>query len=306
MSILRYLQGNFDEVIFTNGADVRVNCPFCHDAKAHMYVSTVKPVAHCFKCDWSGTWYGFIKDYSGASTAAEVYALLKEPPQTVMDFSAVVGRYEHRREQRQRIIKQEMPYWYRPLTGGNLNCLGGGILTYARRRLSEYKIIRYGLGYCSDPEQPYVHRLIIPVERGYFQARSITPTGKPKYVNPPMPIDDRLFNAQALVDNREVFIAEGAISAMALGDNAVATLGKKATKEQLRRLGKSDVDRFIIAYDAGTELSQPVFEIADWLQACGKVVIIRSYLDGDPDDGITWSDWEYNLMYKLSGKMSLF
>ena len=101
-----------------------------------------------------------------------------------------------------------------------------------------------------------------------------------------------------------MIICEGAFSSIAAGINSVATLGKRATPEQLRRLGLAKVEQYIIAYDAGEEHSEKAVELANRLSNYGKRVIMRAYPWGDPDSCTDmYTETPYDLAYACTAKL---
>ena len=301
MTIRTWLDNNFAPVVPTSdGGDIRINCPFCTDSKQHLYVNQHKSMCHCFKCDWAGSHYELVASVSGAETALEVWQELKNLKQSVSDFETVASRLEKRRQQPE-LARPVMPSWYRPFTqlNGTHSRL---ILNYALKRLPADVLVRYGIGYCNDYSNKLALRLIIPVEDNYWQARAIGNEAEPKYLNPEYDIGAHVFNPAAL-EYRQVIICEGAISAIAAGTNAIATLGKKANPLQLRRLGMSKVDKFTIAYDAGEEHSKKAVELAAQLASYGKAVVMRAYAWGDPDSCDVYEDTPFCLKYRAISQL---
>jgi len=144
-------------------------------------------------------------------------------------------------------------------------------------------------------------KLVLPVERGWWQERNISdPNPKPKYRSTHAPIEDRLYNWQAL-SRREVYITEGIISAACLGDKAVALCGKSATPQQMRRLGLSSVERYTVCLDADAQSEATA--LAKDLSNFGKEVVIRVYSEGDPASCRIYDDVEFS--WKSSIEMRL-
>jgi hypothetical protein len=142
------------------------------------------------------------------------------------------------------------------------------------------------------------YRVIIPIEKGYWQARRLFSWLEPKYLNPSEPATDILFNAPALEMYDEVVVCEGFFSAIAVGDNAIALIGKEPTKEKMARLISSNASSFIIALEAGAFLSMG--KLADALRRAGKQVTIWKYETGDPADNNNYEEIPYNLKAKVS------
>lgn len=302
MPIEQWLQSNFDIVKHTND-DMLVCCPFCNtlDTKFHMHVSINKSVAHCFRCDWGGSHFRLVQEFTGAESYAEIFQQL-ESPTTIRDYVAIAERLEKRKEQPRALV--DMPEWYHPFqTQPRMELYpyhAHIVLRYALTRLSLENIIHYGLGYCYDVDNPLALRLVIPIERGYYQARFISNKTDRKYLNPDFPIEDRLFNYEALECFESCFICEGAISAIATGRNAMATLGANgATPEQRRRLIKSRVKQFTLVVEPEQVAIDQAIELGGYLTGYGKPVRIRQFRDGDPADGGMYKEFDYGLGWRL-------
>lgn len=254
------------------GAELAVCCPFCDDDKYHLYYNQVKDVWNCFKCNSSGRGLDLIISVTGmdAYTAAKFLSPGKPIlPQPVRELS-------------------EMPSWYSPLIPKPLVPKPGfdAVYNYAlQRKFTTAQIEFYGFGYAIG-DYTNRARLIIPVERGYYQARAISKLQVPKYLNPDVSKSDRLFNYRFLGCKR-IAVCEGVISAIAATKDdcpALAVLGKSVTDEQRKRIADSKPEVVEIAFDAGTEKSDTTLDFAKYLHSRGITVIIRSYAWGDPDE----------------------
>jgi hypothetical protein len=96
----------------------------------------------------------------------------------------------------------------------------------------------------------------------------------------------------------EVVICEGAISAMAVGYNAIALIGKEIPDEKLQRLINSSVSTFIIALEKNAW--RTIQKLADALHAAGKKVIIWKFTVGDPADPVNdFIEMEYNMKNRI-------
>ena len=99
--------------------------------------------------------------------------------------------------------------------------------------------------------------LIIPFyykgQLRYYNARNVIGKG-PRYNNPDKDITGLgkqfiIFNHDALEMYRSVFICEGALNALTIGDRAIATMGKAISQYQVNELLKSQCQRYIILLD---------------------------------------------------------
>lgn len=76
----------------------------------------------------------------------------------------------------------------------------------------------------------------------------------PRYNNPTKDITGLgkefiIFNRDALEMYRTIYICEGAINAMTMGPQGIATMGKAISQYQLNEMIKSPAERFIILLD---------------------------------------------------------
>lgn len=291
-NIVKWLEKNLGPTRSShNGSELSVCCPFCEDSKFHLYYNVQKDVWNCFKCNSSGRGLDLIISYTGvdAYTAArylspaKVLPVKPEPPLTVM------------------------PIWYQPLLPEPKQLKPGYNLIYnyaLSRKFTRAQIEFYGFGYAVG-DYACRNRLIIPVERGYYQARAINKSQEPKYKNPEYPKEDRLFNHRFL-GSKHIAICEGAFSAIAATRDscpAVAILGKKATYEQMIRIARSKPDMVDIAFDAGTEWLDTTVGLAKFLYSYDIQVRIRHYKFGDPDECSEFELTTYNPSYQFTARL---
>jgi DNA primase len=302
-SFLDWIQDQFPDGRIIND-DYVISCPFCGEQSGHMYVSMIKQVAHCFRCEWGGSLFDFAKQFLDADSFAEVWQLIREKRTHLKDFDDLRQRLLGLDKQMTEDIT-DMPDWYVPFSAdAKQDKHAQLVLGYALKRLSANNIIKYGIGYCDDPKQDMFRlRMILPIERGYFQARTIGKT-EPKYTNPKVPVGNRVFNSTAL-NGTEVLIAEGVISAIAIGTKAVAVLGKNVRKEQLERIAKCPANKVTISFDSDASWGATAVKAADYLYHCGKKVYIRQYLEGDPDSSDIFSTKRYSLLSQLSQRWEM-
>ena len=117
------------------------------------------------------------------------------------------------------------------------------------------ELSKHGVGYAT--KGAYFGYLIIPFYyRGqlrYYNARNVIGQG-PRYNNPNKDItgvgkEFIIFNYDALEMYRSVYICEGALNALTIGDRGIATMGKAISGYQVNELLKSSCERFIILLD---------------------------------------------------------
>lgn len=157
--------------------------------------------------------------------------------------------------ERIKVSDVELPPSYKNIMFGS-GMIARNTRAYVKGRGFKIKKVAYkGWGYCTEGE--YLGYLIIPFYVGgklvYFNGRRVLGYG-PKYMNPT--IDQFgigkamvLYNLDALALYDRVYLTEGAINADTIGDNALATGGKKIADYQISTMLKSEVREFVIILD---------------------------------------------------------
>ena len=275
----------YTEVIHTSSNELRVCCPWCNDTKYHAWVNPDKQVFICFRCNESGTIAQLISKLSG-KPVRDVHKLLKakpKPERLVSEFSESINRLRGITATPQ-VEDISMPKGYVLFQKKSQpsDIIGRLALDYLirKRKFTMDTILYFALGY--GTAYPFLGRVVIPVERGFWQARTITGGDTRKYLNPEGSKGNVLFNPTAVALDT-VFICEGAFSAMRLGRNAIGLLGKRATAHQLERLADSDVSTFHVHLDA--DATRYAYDLAWDLHLRGKDVWVQEYTSGDPDAG---------------------
>lgn len=292
LDVANFLHGNFDVVVYGSPpSDYRVDCPFCAsnvnkaDYKKKLYVSMHKQVVHCFRCEYSATWVKFVQDYLGCTYVAALGELYTKPRArkiTEDDFFFSVTK---------KSVELSLPLDFVPLYGSR------GFKSYKRYLRSRGFGVEHWRKYNLGTSSKYPMRVIIPIEDGYWQGRSILGSVKPKYVNPKVGNSDYIFNPTALQLYDEVVICEGAFSAMSVGDNAIAILGSSG-RQKSHRLAKSSVSTFIIALEPGAY--SKMHKLADYLRNYDKGIIIWEYADGDPNSSVDgYVTYQHTLQSKV-------
>lgn len=284
--------------VYTYGSpatDLRVDCMKCGDTKRHLYVSLVKETVHCFKCGYTASWVNFVRDVTGYGYYHALGELYVKP--RAVDFGHALDKilYSKDTPTENAILTYNLPKDFINIEHvpdtkmarkaiGYLNTRGFG-MHYWRR---------YNIGLADSV--PY--RIIIPIDKGYWQGRRMFKWMDPKYINPGQPSRDAIFNASAL-SLAEVVVTEGAFSAMAVGENAIALLGKDPPVEKVGRILASPATSFILAVEP--DAYPTMRKLADTLYKAGKDVTIWSYSQGDPAD----PSGEFKV-YKYSLKSDVF
>lgn len=148
-----------------------------------------------------------------------------------------------------------LPDGFRNISLGDSQ-LAKSIRGYIKKRgFNLEKFSRCGIGY-GTMGTTYGYLIIPFYYRGqlrYYNARNVIGKG-PRYNNPDKDITGLgkqfiIFNHDALEMYRSVFICEGALNALTIGDRAIATMGKAISQYQVNELLKSQCERFIILLD---------------------------------------------------------
>jgi DNA primase len=171
-----------------------------------------------------------------------------------------------------------LPEGFRNISLGNSQ-LAKSIRGYVKKRgFSVDQFSRYGIGYGTMGET-YGY-LIIPFyyhgQLKYYNARNVIGKG-PRYNNPDKDITGLgkqfiIFNHDALEMYRSVFVCEGALNALTMGDRGIATMGKAISKYQVNELLKSQCERYIILLDP--DAKEYAINLALKLVAYKKVKVV--------------------------------
>jgi len=145
-----------------------------------------------------------------------------------------------------------------------------------------------GWGYGTKGD--YLGYIIIPFYMGgtliYYNARKFMGTG-PKYINPT--IEEfgigkslLLYNIDALAIYSHIYMVEGVFNADTLGDNAIATGGKKISKYQISMMIKSKAIKYTLLLDP--DAMEDSVKLAMSLSYHKKVRVVALPDDNDVND----------------------
>ena len=282
--------------------DISICCPFCEergsgvDNKYHLQVSMDPDhqVVHCFRCGYAANWVQFVINVTGLPYVRAIGELYVTP-RVRSDMQNYIKGKVYERACSDSISKEyNLPGDFR-LLGKERDRLDQLARKYLLKRGFGKEVWgKYKLGVSDE----LGYRLIIPIEQGYWQGRALLNWVQPKYINPKDTARDILFNARALEMYDEVVVCEGFFSAIAVGDNAIALIGKEPTTEKVKRILKSQAESFIIALEAGA--FSTMGRLADALIRSGKRVTLWGYETGDPADTQQHTTIPYGLKAKLS------
>lgn len=201
---------------------------------------------NCFVCDYHPNPFNLIMELEGFNDYREVKAFL--------------GAYQGRTYLEPIIERVEkanvvLPDGFKNLRIGN-NMVAKAARDYVKSRKFDPDEMSYkGWGYCISGD--YMGYIIIPFYVGqkliYFNGRRFMLNG-PKYMNPK--IDEFgigksliVYNVDALNIYNTIYVVEGAINAETIGDEGIATGGKKISGYQISMILKSPVKNVILLLD---------------------------------------------------------
>jgi DNA primase len=222
-------------------------CPYCH-RELKMGVNLSMYRTNCFRCNAHPSPAQLIMDIEGFTEYHELINFLNN------------GQFDELQFKEEKIELAEskpvyLPEGFRNISLGDSQ-LAKSIRGYVKKRgFNPDQFSRFGIGY-GTMGTTYGYLIIPFYYRGqlrYYNARNVIGKG-PRYNNPDKDITGLgkqfiIFNHDALEMYRSVFICEGALNALTIGDRAIATMGKAISAFQVNELLKSQCERFIILLD---------------------------------------------------------
>lgn len=222
-------------------------CPYCgREHKLGVNLSMYR--TNCFRCNAHPSPSQLVMDIEGFTEYHELLNFLNN------------GQFDELTFKEEKIELAEgkpiyLPEGFRNISMGKSQ-LAKSIRGYVKKRGFDIgSFSRYGIGYGTT--QPFYGYLIIPFyykgQLKYYNARNVIGKG-PRYNNPNKDItgvgkEFIIFNYDALEMYRSVYICEGALNALTIGDRGIATMGKVVSKYQLNELIKAPCQRYIILLD---------------------------------------------------------
>jgi len=250
----------------TGTGEINFCCPLCKDrrgssdTKFHLYVNPtrflhgIKGWFYCHRCHATGPisrlvsgesvgqtvqrWNDFVQELSGVKPKEK-----KQQQEVVLprDYRPVVKCTEAYRYLRDRGLSDDTIRQYR---------LGFGTQNLRDVSASERRLYA-GSGRIIFPDYSPDGEIVYWVARTY-KGHAI------KYKNPPNSnARDKLYNLVRASRCSAVVITEGVMSAIAAGDNAVATYGKDVTRTQVAMLVAAGFRRYYVALDGDAFKSKP-------------------------------------------------
>lgn len=289
LRLLRLLSralGKFTE----QGPERNFKCPFCEERGSDhigtLHVNIYKNAALCHSC-WFATrnLWNIVRDKLG------FLPILKKDEQELIKISR--DKKKFLREIRKLLWPKEekaeivgLPTDFIRLTLPPSSLCDKLFYRYLRYRgLTDEQIDDYGIGYCVEGR--YAGYLVFPFyQRGfpvYFTSRVLF--GSPvKSLNPAVGRKYYLYNLDRASRFRRIVMVEGVFDAIAVGEMAVAILGSKIHKEQIRLLGRIDgLEEVCVMLDADAheETIDLAARISNALGVDTSYVLLR---EGDPAD----------------------
>lgn len=223
-------------------------CPYCgREHKLGVNLSMYR--TNCFRCNAHPSPAQLIMDIEGFTEYHELINFLNN------------GQFDELQFKEEKIELSDAKPVYLPdgfkLINQGTSQVARSIRSYmSSRGFTIEELSKHGIGYVAT-EGPFFGYLIIPYYyKGtlrYYNARNVIGQG-PRYNNPNKDITGLgkefiIFNQDALDMYSSIFICEGAINALTMGDRAIATMGKAVSRYQLNGLIKSPCQRYIILLD---------------------------------------------------------
>jgi DNA primase len=274
--------------------DIRVDCSFCgDDYKQHLHISMDKQAVHCFRCGYSSNWIGLVMDVTGLPYHLALGELYVTPKIRSDIKSDIITRLTPKNQEDEYLAGFSLPKDFKLIASSKtvLSQLAKKYLV--DRGFGSWHWKRYRLGVAESKG----YRVIIPIEDNYWQGRAIHDWDAPKYLNPKAEAGHVIFNSTALSLYDEIIICEGALSAMAVGENAVALIGKEPTRYKIERLMATDVEKYIIALEP--DAYGTMRKLADTLCRSDKQLEIWAYNSGDPATGDSYEVMDYDLKSRI-------
>ena len=255
-------------------------CPYCH-RENKMGVNLSMYRTNCFRCGEHPSPSQLIMDVEGLDTYGELMKYLNNGDFTELEF----------REERIELAERKPMY----LPEGFLNInqgtsqLANSIKNYIKKRGFDVEVLsRNGIGYCNKGQ--LFGYLIIPFFYNgvlrYYNARKVLGNG-PRYNNPNKDVTGLgkefiIYNYDALAMYKSVYICEGAINALTMGERGIALMGKAYSRYQVNQIIKSPCERVIILLDS--DAKQYAINLGLELVNFKKVKVVFMPEDKDVND----------------------
>lgn len=227
-------------------------CPYCgRQEKLGINLSLYR--TNCFRCGEHPSPAQLVMDIENLDTWSELTALLNNGDYNELEFHEEKIELPERKE-------VNLPEGFQNIKFGNSQ-LAKSIRGYmVKRGFNIDKLSKLGIGYCNEGN--LFGYLIIPFyyksELRYYNARNVLGSG-PRYNNPNkdntgLGKEFLIYNFDALFMYRTVYLCEGALNALTMGEQGIATMGKAVSAYQVNQIIKSPVEHIIILLDPDAKL----------------------------------------------------
>lgn len=271
-SVEEFIMANHESIQAGQGS-IRICCPLCSHHSKKLYISFTKGVFHCFHCEAKGSLRSFIYMFHNSERKGLDLDYAKTAVKKLDKFATPLPEgYRELSTQKSIMALQYMNYVF-----------GRGFT------IKTLKDVRMGY----SPELSY--HLIFPVytenyQQVYYTTRSIQKDAPMKTINPSGSDSrygkaDVLFNIQNARHNSSVYVVEGifdCLSLMTLSYNAVASLGKTLSDNQIGILLNNKFHQIIICYDGNA--IDDTYKTAEKLSKYHNNVWICELPKGEHDD----------------------
>jgi len=314
IEVPQYFQNNFD-YYESSGGNIRIvgglECPYCNK-KGKLYVKPSKHWIYCFHCSKNYNLIEFVSDFEGISKA-EARKLLTENKAPDHKYTPTKPKAE---------IKTDPKQYFPSLTE-----LPQRAIDYFAHRNIPTSALRHFRVLYSPSNDIFNDKLIYTSDRVIFpifdingklhswQGRDISGKSSVKYLmSPDCKPSQHLFNADRVPKNPDyLIVTEGVMDTIGWFKNgfknAVATFGKKISKEQIKLIRQINPKALFIAwdYDCYSEMAGFYSKVEHLIKAV-RIIEMPDGKDADECSSDEWLncfrdssalDWKKKVLSKL-------
>jgi len=213
-------------------------CPSCNHYKRKLSINIDKLSPNF------GKWACWICQSTHRTKGRSLVSLLRHfnaSEQQIVEMRSIVGDVTYIYTKKETVQKNvQLPKEFVSLRNDTSNSIGKryALAELKRRRLNDYDIQRYNIGYCEHGE--FANRIIVPSYDmtgvlNYFVARSYYDGAYLKYKNPE--ISKNVIAFDMFINwKSDVILVEGVFDAMAVRRNAIPLLGKRMSNALLEKI----------------------------------------------------------------------
>ena len=221
------------------------DCPSCGKHKFGIHLGLNR--TNCFSCELNIKPLDLVMDLESFDQISQVNTLLNDI--SGIEYTEPILQPYNLKE------NTVLPDSYQNIKRGDSIFAKSARALIIRRGFDLDRLSKAGWGYCTKGK--YMGYLIMPFyvnnKLVYFNARKFM-GGGPKFNNPD--IDDFglgksmiIYNVDALYMYRTVYLMESVTNSETIGENGIATGGKKISNYQINTILKSPVEKIIIGLD---------------------------------------------------------